>query len=98
MHILLDENVPFQLKKALGAWQISTVAAEGWSGKRNGDLLKLADGRFDVLVTADKNIVTQQNLSKHRISISPPCRRTEGATSWDSRRHSGSCLVSSILA
>ena len=41
----------------------------GWGGVKNGQLLGLAEGQFDVFITADQNIRYQQNLSGHRIPI-----------------------------
>ena len=45
------------------------VHAEGWSGTKNGALLKLADQAFDALVTMDKHLIHQQNLSVVRLGI-----------------------------
>jgi hypothetical protein len=45
------------------------VQAHGWSGIRNSELLKRAEADFDLLITADQNIVYQQNLSGHAIAI-----------------------------
>ena len=36
---------------------------------RNGDLLANAEGKFDVLVTTDRNLRYQQNLTGHRLAI-----------------------------
>ena len=41
----------------------------GWSGKQNGELLRLAAASFDVLLTADRNIEHQQNLTELPISV-----------------------------
>lgn len=41
-----------------------TVAEAGWSGKKNVELLALAEKEFDVLVTTDKVIPHQQNVPK----------------------------------
>ena len=46
-----------------------TVVACGWSGKKNGQLLALADLQFDVLLTLDKNLPYQQNLDTKRIAV-----------------------------
>ena len=64
MRILLDENVPRRLKSAFGSHAVATVAEMGWSGIQNGALLKLAEPMFDVLVTTDKGIQHQNNLTK----------------------------------
>jgi hypothetical protein len=35
----------------------------------NGELLSLAEGKFDVLITVDKNLRYQQNITNRRIVI-----------------------------
>ena len=42
---------------------------EGWGGIKNGDLLKLAEARFDLFITADQNLQYQQNLTGRSIAI-----------------------------
>jgi len=70
MKVLLDESVPIQLRRAFPNSQIATVAELGWSGISNGTLLSKAEQEsFQVLVTADKNLRYQQNLSSRRIAI-----------------------------
>lgn len=46
-----------------------TVRAAGWSGVKNGKLLVLAATRFDVFLTADRNIEYQQNLSTLPVAV-----------------------------
>lgn len=41
----------------------------GWSGFTNGDLLKKAEGEFDVFLTADNNLTFQQNLAKFNLAV-----------------------------
>lgn len=62
MRVLLDENLPRKLKWALKT-EASTVPEQGWSGIKNGQLLRLAASEFDVLVTMDRGMTFQQNLS-----------------------------------
>lgn len=69
MKILLDENLPRKLAAHLEGHQCRTVVECGWSGKKNGELLALADSQFDVLLTLDKNIPYQQNLHSVRIAV-----------------------------
>ena len=45
------------------------MAAVGWSGIENGELLQLAAEHFDVLITADKNLEHQQNLRTRPVSV-----------------------------
>ena len=69
MRILLDENLPRKLAAHLVGHESRTVVVCGWSGKKNGDLLALADPQFDVLLTLDKNLPYQQNLDTKRIAV-----------------------------
>jgi hypothetical protein len=41
----------------------------GWAGKRNGELLSLAVGQFDVFVTVDRNLPQQHDLSQYDLAI-----------------------------
>jgi hypothetical protein len=41
----------------------------GWTAVKNGELLNLASGQFDVFVTVDQNLSFQQNVQGLRISI-----------------------------
>lgn len=41
----------------------------GWAGKKNGELLRLANEQFDVFVTVDRRMPAQQNLQDLRLSV-----------------------------
>lgn len=69
MKILLDESVPRLLKLRLPQLNISTVQEMGWTGVQNGELLRRAEEHFDVLITADRNLRYQQNLSGRKLAI-----------------------------
>ena len=71
MRLLLDECVPRKVKFlfADGGHECETVRDAGFSGKENGELLALAEEHFDVLVTIDKNIRYQQNVTGRNIAI-----------------------------
>ncbi|CAN5665491.1 hypothetical protein BH09VER1_BH09VER1_01070 [soil metagenome] len=69
MRIIIDENVPHPLLKYLAHHKSTSVQAEGWSGIKNGELLRRIDGNFDVFILGDKNLQYQQNLSDRRIAI-----------------------------
>lgn len=71
MRVLIDECAPRALKRVLaaGGHNCETVQERGWSGKKNGELLNLAENQFDVLVTLDTNLRYQQNLAVRRIAI-----------------------------
>jgi predicted nuclease of predicted toxin-antitoxin system len=71
MRILIDECAPKALKAALvaGGYDCTTVQEAGWSGKENGELLALAEVGFDVVVTLDRNVRYQQNLTGRKIAL-----------------------------
>jgi predicted nuclease of predicted toxin-antitoxin system len=71
MRVLLDECVPRKLKYVFldAGHDCETVTEAGFSGKKNGELLSVADGQFDVLVTVDENIRHQQNLNVRDIAL-----------------------------
>lgn len=70
MKILLDECVTRKLKQHLAEFEVSTVVEMSWSGLKNGRLLSVAvEEKFDVLLTVDKNIGHQQNMSNYEIAV-----------------------------
>ena len=69
MRILLDESVPGRLGTMLVGHSSMTVQRRGWTSTKNGKLLALAAGEFDVLLTADKGMEYQQNLVSLPVSI-----------------------------
>lgn len=69
MKILLDESVPRQIRPALAGHDVETVRQRGWTSVTNGELLRLAEGEFEVFVTADKNLKYQQNLTGRTLAI-----------------------------
>ena len=69
MKVLIDENLPRKLAHHLKGHECRTVAECGWAGKKNGELLSLAEPEFDGLLTLDKNIAYQQDLKSGRIAV-----------------------------
>jgi len=67
--ILLDECVDERLARDFAGHDVLTVKDMGWKGKQNGDLLTLAENNFDILVTTDRNMSFQQNLTRLNISV-----------------------------
>lgn len=67
--VLFDENLPRLLRRKLSQFDIRTVQEEGWGSLRNGELLRRAEGRFDVLLTADRRMQYQQNLPSFQIGV-----------------------------
>ena len=69
LRVLLDECLPRKLKQYITADYVSTVQENGWSGTKNGALMQLAHGSFDVFVTADQNLQYQQNLAYTQMAV-----------------------------
>lgn len=69
MKILLDECVPWPMHRILVGHECQTPHRVGWGGLKNGDLLRRAEGVFDLFITSDQNIRYQQNLAGRRIPI-----------------------------
>ena len=69
MKLLLDENLPRQLKNDLReTHEVFTVRDMGWLGQKNGKLLGLLVlNGFDGLITIDKNLIFQQNLQRFEL-------------------------------
>jgi hypothetical protein len=62
MKILLDENLPHELRHHLVGHDAFIVAYMGWSGTKNGALLpRAAQAGFDAFVTLDNGVAYQQN-------------------------------------
>lgn len=70
MRILFDHNVPLPLRRLLPGHDIVAAAERGWGELTNGRLLATAEQeKFDVFITADRNLVFQQNLSTRTLGI-----------------------------
>lgn len=69
MRVLLDECVPRRLAARLTGHTVRTVGEVGWTGRKDGELLALASGGFDVFVTVDQSLVYQQNLAKAPLAV-----------------------------
>ena len=69
MRILLDESVPWRLGRHLTGHSFTSVQKHGWASIKNGKLLALAAGEFDVLLTADKGMEYQQNPGTLPVAI-----------------------------
>jgi hypothetical protein len=70
MRILFDHGTPAPLISFLAGHTVTKAKDAGWDRLVNGALLKAAEETgFEVLVTTDKNIVTQQNLKERTIAI-----------------------------
>ncbi len=67
--VLVDECLPVQLHRWLDGFDVRTVAFMGWKGKRNGELLAAAQGKFDVLLTNDQFLSREHDAGRHGIGF-----------------------------
>jgi hypothetical protein len=79
MLILFDHSTPRGVGRVLTAHTVITAYAKGWDRLTNGDLIKAAeDTGVDLLLTADRRIRYQQNLTNRRIAIVVLTARLDG--------------------
>ena len=69
MKILLDECVDWRFGRELIGHDVKTARQMGWATIKNGELLTLAAGTFDVFITIDRNLSFQQNLTNSPIAV-----------------------------
>ena len=69
MRVLLDECVPRALRSDIPGHDVRTVAEMGWTGVKNGELLRRAAGQFEVLLTVDRNLEYQQSFPNLSLAV-----------------------------
>ncbi|MEC4813352.1 MAG: DUF5615 family PIN-like protein [Scytonema sp. PMC 1069.18] len=69
MKLLLDECIDRKLAREFIGYEVKTVPQMGWAGIKNGQLLSLAQTKFDVFITVDRNLSFQQNLPHFDITV-----------------------------
>ena len=69
MRVLFDTCVPRPLRQSLPGHDIKTAPEIGWDHLRNGDLIQMAEQRFDALITSDQKLKYQQNLKGRKLGI-----------------------------
>jgi hypothetical protein len=70
MRILFDHGTPSGIAGALSGHDVSEAIERGWDRLSNGELLKVAEAAgFDLLLTTDKRIRYQQNLTGRKIAV-----------------------------
>jgi len=78
VRVLLDEQLPLDLAAALPGHRVDTVVGRGWTGITNGELLRRMRDEYDALVTMDRGIEFQQNLTTVPFAVllvRPPSNR-----------------------
>ena len=70
MLILFDNGTPAPLRYALKSHVVVEAIERGWDRLVNGELIAKAEAAgFDVLLTTDKNMRYQQNLTGRKIAF-----------------------------
>jgi hypothetical protein len=69
MRILFGQGTPAPLRLALVGHMVATAYEMGWQELDNGSLLNAAEAAFEVFITTDQNLRTQQNLAGRRLAI-----------------------------
>jgi predicted nuclease of predicted toxin-antitoxin system len=68
--VLFDQGTPLPLRKVLPEHTVESAYERGWSALQNGDLIAAAEqAEFEVLVTTDRNLKYQQNLTNRKVAI-----------------------------
>jgi hypothetical protein len=67
---VLDNGTPKPIAKSLIGHEVAFARQAGWHQLANGELIQQAeDSGYQVLVSTDKNIRYQQNLSSRKIAL-----------------------------
>jgi hypothetical protein len=70
MLILFDHGTPRSIARWLQGHIVVEAIARGWDRFTNGELLTAAEeAGFDLLLSTDKNIQYQQNLTGRKIAV-----------------------------
>jgi len=70
MLVLFDHGTPSGIAASLSGHDVVEARERGWDRISNGQLLSVAeDAGFDLLLTTDKGIRYQQNLTGRKIAL-----------------------------
>jgi hypothetical protein len=70
MKILFDNGAPNPIARSLAGHEVTFARQIDWHKLENGELIQRAeDAGFEILLSTDKNIRYQQNLSKRQIAL-----------------------------
>ncbi|MCC6742595.1 MAG: DUF5615 family PIN-like protein [Acidobacteria bacterium] len=69
MRVLLDECVDARFAREIVGHDVTTVPRMGWAGVTDRVLLERAKVEFDVLLTIDRNLEFQQNLTRFDTAV-----------------------------
>ena len=93
--ILFDHGTPKGLARVLSGHAVHTAQAKGWDTLSNGELLSAAEeAGFELLLTTDRRIRQQQNLSVRRIALVV----LTGSTKWSRVRQHADRIIAAVAA
>jgi predicted nuclease of predicted toxin-antitoxin system len=69
MNILLDHNLHGRLAEHLPEHTVQTTKEMGWQRYANGKLLEAAQESFDLLLTTDVSLYSQQKIEQYDIAV-----------------------------
>jgi hypothetical protein len=70
MKILFDNGAPKPIARSLTGHEVTFARRIGWHELQNGELLKKAEeAGYEVLLSTDKNIRYQQNLTGRKLAL-----------------------------
>jgi hypothetical protein len=70
MRVLFDHGAPSGIAGSLSGHEVTEAIERGWDRISNGELLNVAEAAgFEVLLTTDKRIRYQQNLTGRKIAV-----------------------------
>jgi hypothetical protein len=68
--LLLDENLPHQIRLELSGHEVITAAYMNWSGIENGEFLRrAADAGLDAVLTNDRGLEHEQNVDSLPVAV-----------------------------
>ena len=75
MKILFDNGTPRPIAARLTGHEVTLARRIGWHELGNGDLIRQAEeAGYEVLLSTDKSIRYQQNLTGRKIALEIPFR------------------------
>jgi len=97
VRVLLDEMLDQRPKRLLPERvEAVTVRERGWDSKKNGELLTLAEKEFDVLLTTDRGIPHQQDLSRFDLEVVVISARSNRLAGLESRMEEVGRLIEEL--
>jgi predicted nuclease of predicted toxin-antitoxin system len=69
MRILLDHNLDWRLWELLQPHEVITTRRMHWDRYENGNLLNVAQDKFDILLTTDANLYHQNKVANYELAV-----------------------------